>query len=228
MRSGWCPRTTSCISTCRWAARCATPLPRRDRPSRARRRRLPALLDSPRPPRRMDRGRLDRRPPGAGAASPAASRSRPVRDLRGDARSPAGRRSGRRRRPRRRGHGGRGLDRAPEPRGAPRHARRHHCRHRLLRRRSPPQEVVVTVSVLFLLAASSCLLRIALIVIVPASRLPANVRAALDHLVPALLASIIAVPSDRDPPDAVRGRSPGDDRRGRRAGRRGLADPVFP
>ena len=51
----------------------------------------------------------------------------------------------------------------------------------------------MTVSVLILLAVSSWLLRIALIVIVPASRLPANLHAALDHLVPALLASIIAV-----------------------------------
>lgn len=47
--------------------------------------------------------------------------------------------------------------------------------------------------VLLLLALGSWLLRIALIVLVPASRLPAQVRAALDHLVPAALASIIVV-----------------------------------
>ena len=51
----------------------------------------------------------------------------------------------------------------------------------------------MTVSVLILLAVSSWLLRIALIVIVPASRLPPRLRAALHHLVPALLASIVAV-----------------------------------
>lgn len=66
----------------------------------------------------------------------------------------------------------------------------------------------MTLAVLILVAAASWLLRIALIVIVPASRFPAKVRGALDHLVPAVLASIIAVhltdalrtPSDVAPP----------------------------
>jgi branched-subunit amino acid transport protein len=51
----------------------------------------------------------------------------------------------------------------------------------------------VTLVVLLLLAVASWLLRIAAIVIFPASRFPAKLRAALDHLVPAVLASIVAV-----------------------------------
>lgn len=46
---------------------------------------------------------------------------------------------------------------------------------------------------LSLVALASWLLRIGLIVIVPVSRLPGTLRSSLDHLAPAVLASIVTV-----------------------------------
>jgi len=47
--------------------------------------------------------------------------------------------------------------------------------------------------VLLVLAAATWLLRIGLLVLVPASRLPTGVRASLEHLAPAVLAAILVV-----------------------------------
>jgi branched-subunit amino acid transport protein len=49
------------------------------------------------------------------------------------------------------------------------------------------------VAVMLILAALTWLLRISLLVLVPASRLPAGLRASLDHLAPAVLAAILVL-----------------------------------
>jgi branched-subunit amino acid transport protein len=46
---------------------------------------------------------------------------------------------------------------------------------------------------LLIVAALTWLLRISLLVLVPAARLPAGLRAALDHLAPAVLAAILVL-----------------------------------
>ena len=56
--------------------------------------------------------------------------------------------------------------------------------------------MTTTVVAMVLLAAACWLLRICFIVLVPADRLPARVRAALDHLPPAVLAALVAVETD--------------------------------
>jgi branched-subunit amino acid transport protein len=52
---------------------------------------------------------------------------------------------------------------------------------------------VTDVVVLLALAVASWVLRIALIVLIPASRLPDVVRSSLDHLAPAVLAAILVL-----------------------------------
>jgi len=56
--------------------------------------------------------------------------------------------------------------------------------------------MTATVVAMGLLAAACWLLRIGFIVLVPADRLPARVRAALGHLPPAVLAALVAVETD--------------------------------
>ncbi|HYO40991.1 MAG TPA: AzlD domain-containing protein [Nocardioidaceae bacterium] len=55
---------------------------------------------------------------------------------------------------------------------------------------------MTTVVAMVALAAACWFLRILLIVLVPADRLPARVRRALGHLAPAVLAALVAVEAD--------------------------------